>query len=71
MKAYAVLYERGERNWSAYVPDLPGCVATGKTREETERRIREAIAFHIEGLIMDGEPVPEPTVEAGTVSVTA
>ncbi|WP_337174527.1 type II toxin-antitoxin system HicB family antitoxin [Paludisphaera sp.] len=71
MKAYAVLYERGERNWSAYVPDLPGCVATGKTREETERRIREAIAFHIEGLIMDGEPVPEPTIEAGTVSVPA
>lgn len=71
MRAYAVLYERGERNWSAYVPDLPGCVATGKTREETERRIREAIEFHIEGLKMDGESVPEPTVEAGTVSVPA
>lgn len=71
MKDYTVLYERGERNWSAYVPDLPGCVATGKTREETERRIREAIAFHIEGLVTDGEPVPEPTVEAGVVSVPA
>lgn len=71
MREYAVLYERGERNWSAYVPDLPGCVATGKTREETEQRIREAIAFHIEGLLMDGEPVPEPTVEAGTVCVKA
>ncbi|OJW20865.1 MAG: hypothetical protein BGO49_29075 [Planctomycetales bacterium 71-10] len=71
MKAYAVLYERGDRNWSAYVPDLPGCVATGKTREEVEQRIREAIAFHIEGLVMDGEPVPEPTVEAGTISVPA
>ena len=71
MKAYTLLYERGERNWSAYVPDLPGCVATGKTREETERRIREAIAFHIEGLVTDGEPVPEPTVEAGVVSVLA
>jgi len=65
MRTYAVLYERGERNWSAYVPDLPGCVATGKTREEAERRIREAIEFHIEGLRMDGEAVPEPTVEAG------
>ena len=71
MKDYAVLYERGERNWSAYVPDLPGCIATGTTREETERRIREAIAFHIEGMKLDGESVPEPTVEAGTVSVPA
>ena len=71
MREYAVLYERGERNWSAYVPDLPGCVATGKTREETEQRIRDAIAFHIEGLKIGGEPVPEPTVEAGTVSVSA
>lgn len=71
MKAYAVLYERGDRNWSAYVPDLPGCAAAGKTREQVEPRIREAIAFHIEGLVMDGEPVPEPTVEAGTISVPA
>ncbi len=71
MREYTVLYERGERNWSAYVPDLPGCVATGKTREETEQRIREAITFHIEGLELDGEPVPEPTVEAGTVSLPA
>lgn len=71
MKAYTVLYERGERNWSAYVPDLPGCVATGASRAETEQRIREAIAFHIEGLRMDGEPVPEPTVEAGTISIPA
>jgi predicted RNase H-like HicB family nuclease len=71
LREYAVLYERGERNWSAYVPDLPGCVATGNTREETEQRIREAITFHIEGLLMDGEPVPEPTVEAGSVSISA
>jgi predicted RNase H-like HicB family nuclease len=63
VKEYTVLFERGERNWSAYVPDLPGC-------EETEQRIREAIAFHIEGLEMDGEPVPVPTVEVGTVTVT-
>lgn len=70
MKTYAVLYERGERNWSAYVPDLPGCVATGKTRDETEQRIREAIAFHIEGLLLDGDPVPEPNVEVGTVCIS-
>jgi predicted RNase H-like HicB family nuclease len=69
VREYTVLYERGERNGSAYVPDLPGCVATGKSREETERRIREAITFHIEGLELDGDPVPEPSVEAGTVSV--
>jgi predicted RNase H-like HicB family nuclease len=71
MREYTVLYERGERNWSAYVPDLPGCVATGKTREETEQRLREAICFHIEGLKIDGEEIPEPTIEAGTVTVSA
>ena len=71
MKDYAVLYERGERNWSAYVPDLPCCVVTGKTREETEQRLREAISFHIEELRLDGEPIPEPTIEAGIVSVSA
>ena len=71
MKDYTVIFERGERNWSAYVPDLPGCVATGPTREETERMIRGAIEFHIEGLKMGGEPVPEPTTEAGVVSVSA
>jgi predicted RNase H-like HicB family nuclease len=69
MREYTVIYEWGKRNWSAYVPDLPGCIATGKTRKETERVIREAIEFHIEGLIKRGEPVPEPGVEAGTVSV--
>ena len=71
MSEYTVLYERGGRNWSAYVPDLPGCVATGKTREETEQRMREAISFHLEGLKGDGEPIPPPTVEAGVVSVTS
>ena len=54
-----------------YVPDLPGCIATGKTREQVESKIREAIAFHIEGLIMRGEPVPAPSIEAGTVSIAA
>jgi predicted RNase H-like HicB family nuclease len=68
-KEYTVIYERGERNWSAYVPDLPGCVATGKTRKEIEGVIREAVEFHIEGLVQRGERVPEPTVEAGTVRV--
>jgi predicted RNase H-like HicB family nuclease len=69
MTEYTVIYERGPNNWSAYVPDLPGCVATGKTREELETLIREAIEFHIEGMRRHGEPVPQPNVEAGTVGV--
>ncbi len=55
---YAIVVEKTENNYSAYVPDLPGCVATGLTIEETEREIREAIEFHIEGLIEDGLPIP-------------
>jgi len=70
MREYTVIYERGKRNWSAYVPDLPGCIATGKTRTQVERMIREAIEFHIEGLIERGDPVPAPSVEAGVVSVS-
>jgi predicted RNase H-like HicB family nuclease len=69
MKEYTVLYESGKRNWSAYVPDLPGCIATRKTRKHVERLMREAIAFHIEGMKARGEKVPEPTIEAGTVRV--
>jgi predicted RNase H-like HicB family nuclease len=57
---YAVVFERSERNYAAYVPDLPGCVAAGKTRAAIERNIREAIAFHIEGMKRAGEPIPEP-----------
>jgi len=68
-KDYTVIYERGERNWSAFVPDLPGCIATAKTREQLEGQIREAIEFHIEGLRLLGQPVPEPTIEAAKVSV--
>jgi len=56
---YAIVFEKTENNYSAYVPDLPGCVATGLTIEETEREIREAIEFHIEGLIEDGLPIPQ------------
>ena len=70
-KEYTVLYERGKQNWSAYVPDLPGCIATGDTREDVEQRIREAIEFHIEGLQLHGEPVPEPSIEAGRVAVSS
>ena len=66
---YAIVIEKAEGNFSAYVPDLPGCIATGKTRGELETLIREAIEFHIEGMRQHGEPVPEPSIEAGTVGV--
>ena len=70
MKQYTVIYERGPRNWSAYVPDLPGCIATAKTRANLEQQIREAIEFHIEGLRQHGDVVPEPNTEAGLVEVS-
>ena len=58
---YAIVIEKAEGNYSAYVPDLPGCIATGFSVEEVEREIRDAIRFHIEGLKADGSPIPEPT----------
>ena len=58
---YAVLFEQAERNWAAYVPDLPGCMTTGKTLEETEINIREAIEGHLKTLRDFGDPVPQPT----------
>jgi predicted RNase H-like HicB family nuclease len=58
---YAVVIEKAEGNYSAYVPDLPGCVATGDTVESVKREIRDAVRFHIEGLKEDGLPVPVPT----------
>ena len=69
MTEFTVIYESGDQNWSAYVPDLPGCIATGRTRDLVEQQIREAIGFHIEGLRLRGEAVPEPSIEAGTVSI--
>jgi predicted RNase H-like HicB family nuclease len=68
---YAVIIEAGERNYSAYVPDLPGCIATGQTVEEVKRLIREGIAFHLEGLREDGLPIPEPTTLAEYVEAEA
>ena len=58
---YAVVIEKAEGNYSAYVPDLPGCVATGATVSEVEQEMRAAIRFHIDGLRADGLPVPQPT----------
>jgi len=58
---YAVVIEKAKSNYSAYVPDLPGCVATGTTIAETQQQIQEAIAFHLEGLRKENLPIPEPT----------
>ena len=58
---YLVIYEKTATGYSAYVPDLPGCITTGPTLEETERLIQEAIEFHLEGMRQDGEPIPEPS----------
>jgi predicted RNase H-like HicB family nuclease len=60
VKEYLVVFEKADNNYSAYIPDLPGCIATGKTLKETEKRIKEAISFHLEGLKEDGLPLPEP-----------
>jgi predicted RNase H-like HicB family nuclease len=57
---YLVIYERTATGYSAYVPDLPGCITTGPTLEETERLMKEAIEFHLEGLREDGLPIPAP-----------
>ena len=58
---YAMIIERGERNFSAYLPDLPGCIATGKTIDEVRQHMTEAIELHLEGMREDGLPIPEPT----------
>jgi predicted RNase H-like HicB family nuclease len=68
---YAIVIEKGEGNYSAYVPDLPGCVAASDTVEELEREIREAIEFHLEGLRADGVPAPVPTSKVDYVDVAA
>ena len=69
MKRYAVVIESGPNNLSAYVPDLPGCITTGRTVEEVERNMREAIALHLEGMLEDGEPIPEPTTSVSYVEL--
>jgi predicted RNase H-like HicB family nuclease len=68
---YAVVIERAASNYSAYVPDLPGCVATGATIEEVEAEIREAITLHLDGLREDGVPVPQPSSQVEYVDVAA
>lgn len=68
---YVVVIEKAANNYSAYVPDLPGCIATGPTREKTLDQIRSAIEFHIEGIVEDGDPIPEPTTTTAIVETFA
>jgi predicted RNase H-like HicB family nuclease len=68
---YLVIVEKGPTSYGAYVPDLPGCVVAGASRDEVLELIREAIEFHIEGLREDGQPIPEPTSFSAVVDVKA
>jgi len=68
---YAIVIEQAESNYSAYVPDLPGCVATGRTVEEVEEQIREAIAFHLDGMREDGTPIPPARSHVDYVDIAA
>ena len=70
MNEYAVIYEQGPANWSAYVPDLPGCVSTGRSFEEVRKNMREAIELHLEGMREDGEPIPTASTRAEQVPVS-
>jgi predicted RNase H-like HicB family nuclease len=71
MNRYLIVIEDTGTGYSAYSPDLPGCVATGATREEVEREMHDAVEFHIEGLRLSGEPVPPPRSQASYCDVAA
>lgn len=71
MKQYLVILEQTEENYSAYVPDLPGCVAAGDMIEETEQLMKEAIELYIETLKEDGRPIPEPAMTAKSITIPA
>lgn len=68
---YAIVIERAGANLSAWVPDLPGCVATGGTTAEVETLLRQAILFHLQGLREDGQPVPPPSSQVDYIDVAA
>jgi predicted RNase H-like HicB family nuclease len=71
MNRYTVLFEQTSTGYSAHVPDLPGCIAAGETLDETRRLIREAIEFHLEGMRLHGEPIPQPTTRGEEVEISA
>ena len=66
---YSVVIEKGERNYSAYLPDVPGCVATGRTPAVTLKRLAKALEMHMAGLREDGLPIPEPTTQVDYISL--
>jgi predicted RNase H-like HicB family nuclease len=68
---YAIVIEKAEDNYSAYVPDLPGCIATGETLAEVQQHIREAIELHVAGMRDDGTPVPPPSSQVDYIDVAA
>ena len=68
---YTIVIEKAPRNYAAYAPDLPGCVATGPTREDAVREMQQAIALHLDSLREHGEPVPQPQCTAAVVEVAA
>ena len=68
---YMVIIEKGPKSWGAYVPDLPGCVAAGESRDEVVRLIKEAVEFHLEGLKAEGAPIPRPASEIEYIEITA
>jgi predicted RNase H-like HicB family nuclease len=69
MRRFAVVFEKAESNWAAYVPDLPGCITTGSTLQETKRNIREAVELHLEAMLEVGEPIPVPTSDVDFVEL--
>ncbi len=68
---YAVIYARTGTGYSAHVPDLPGCIATGRTLEQTKQRMAEAVTLHIQGMEEDGDPIPVPTTVVDNLEVNA
>jgi predicted RNase H-like HicB family nuclease len=66
---FVAVFEKADSNWAAYIPDLPGCITTGSTLQETKRNIREAVALHLEAMREVGEPIPEPTTDIDFVEL--
>ena len=71
MKRYVVILEKGETNWGAYSPDVPGCIAIGDTPEEARSNFTSTLAFHFEGMRLEGFPIPEPSTQVEYVEVAA